>query len=182
MFRFKQLLTDTVNWCYAAKEKNLEWLIHNQAHFLKLRETETLAKNELEATLRLKNAHFNHELNTLKARQAAELSMLKTRCNADIKDYEDYLKSLAQLKHLIRQSYQHLPEAIANTIHHHAKQLLNAMWESDDLQKKIELESQFVKFMTVIHEEISTKQNQSLFELPLPEKTLNLISASKPAN
>ncbi len=100
--------------------------------------------------------------------------MLKTRCKEDINDYQQYLESLNQLKSAIKSSYSHLPDAIAHTVHHHAKSLLNAMWEAEDLAEKIHCEAQLIKFMTTIHEETRLHCTGTV-SAKLPEQTLRLI-------
>ena len=104
--------------------------------------------------------------------------MLKTKCNQDIKDYKQYLTSLEQLKKSIQLSYTHLPEAVAFTIHHHAKHLLNQMWEAKDFENKMRHEMQLINFMTTVHEDarlyIEGANNEQL-----PSRTLNLIKQNK---
>jgi hypothetical protein len=102
--------------------------------------------------------------------------MVKTRCKQDLKDYQQYLQSLDKLKISLRESYAHLPEAVAFTIHHHAKQLLNNMWEATDNQKKIRIEMQLLQFMTAVHED-SQAALQTPHQPALPEKALAFIDA-----
>jgi ABC-type Zn uptake system ZnuABC Zn-binding protein ZnuA len=100
--------------------------------------------------------------------------MLKTKCNQELKDYEQYLKALDQLKKSIQNSYKHLPEAVAFTIHHHAKYLLNAMCDATDMEQKMKYEMQLITFMTTVHEDAQL-QLQGSNAKSLPENTLNLI-------
>ncbi len=166
LLRFLDLINLTRN-------NNLSWQVHNQEKLLELSHRRALAKEGLAAELHIKSLELAHNVERLKTRQAAELAMLKTRCDEDIKDYEQYLKSLEQLKLLTKASFSHLPEAIALTIHHHAKTLLNRMWETENLDEKIRLESQLINFMTTVHEE--SKLNLSHVNR-LPEHTLKLMS------
>ena len=98
----------------------------------------------------------------------------KLKNEAFIKDYKQYLSSLDQLKQSIQLSYAHLPIAVAYTIHHHAKQLLNKMWEAEDLETKLHFEMQLLQFMTTVHEDARLSLEQSS-EQNLPKNTLNLI-------
>ncbi len=168
--RFEQI----VNFIYTVKDKNLDWQINNQAQFLQLQQNKILAKKSLEAELSKKSVQLAHEIELLKTRHNAELSMLKTRCREDIKDYRDYMDALGRLKHALQRSYGHLPEAITLTIHHHAKSLLNKMWEADDPDEKIGYEAQLLQFMTTVHEEVRLIRPNSS-EGNLPENTLRLI-------
>lgn len=184
MNRLKNQFDLFIRFIYSIKDKNLDWQSANQGRLLELFHQRAVAKKSLEAELAKRNAQLAHEIDLLKTRQNAELAMLKTRCNQDINDYRHYLESLNKLKQTIQGSYSHLPEAIALTIHHHAKSLLNQMWESDNLADKIKYETQLIKFMTTLHEEAHEFKAGALVE-KLPENTLNLINQeynNKPFN
>ena len=100
--------------------------------------------------------------------------MFKTKCKQEIKDYKQYLASLEQLKRSIQTCYTHLPEAVAFTTHHHAKHLLNQMWEAEDFEQKMQLEMQLIKFMTTVNEDSRLHLEYASTE-KLPERTLSLI-------
>jgi len=100
--------------------------------------------------------------------------MVKTQCQQDLKDYQQYLQSLDRLKESLRNSYAHLPEAVAYTIHHHAKQLLNRMWEAEDTQQKMKYEVQLLQFMTAVHEDSQLSLQDDTRET-LPKKSLAFI-------
>jgi hypothetical protein len=67
-----------------------------------------------------------------------------------------------------------MPEAVAFTIHHHAKCLLNKMWEADDFEQKMRYEMQLIRFMGAVHED-SRLYLEGAATGNLPERTLNLI-------
>ncbi len=167
-----------VNLIHSIKDKNLDWRAANQDQQIKLSHARILADKKLAAELAKKSVQLAHEIALLKTRQQSELAMLKTRCKEDVEDYQQYLESLQQLKLAIQSSYAHLPDAIAHTIHHHAKSLLNSMWEAEDFEEKITREAQLIKFMTTVHEEMRLYRAGTLGE-NLPNKTLNLIHQEK---
>ena len=133
-----------------------------------------LAAKTLEAELKKRSVQLEHELTLLRTKNNTELSMFKTKCKQDIKDYKQYLASLDRLKRSIQTSYKHLPEAVAFTIHHHAKHLLNQMWEAKDFEQKMQHEIQLIKFMTTVHEDARLHLEGATNE-KLPERTLGLI-------
>jgi pyruvate formate-lyase activating enzyme-like uncharacterized protein len=159
---------------YAIKDANLHWQSANQAQIDQLKHARIIEEQALAAQLAKKSAELAHELSLLQTKHDAELVMYKTRCEQDIKDYKQYLKSLEQLKISIQRSYTQLPEAMAFTIHHHAKQLLNAMWESEDFEEKMRLEMRLIHFMTAVHEDARDFLENTQSK-PLPEKTFALI-------
>ncbi len=174
----KNPLDRIIHFVYSIKDKNLDWQSANQEQLLQLLHARIRAKKTLEAELTIKSTQLEHDIAMLKTQQSTELAMLKTRCKEDISDYQQYLESLNKLKKTIQNSYPHLPEAIVLTIHHHAKSLLNRMWEADNLDDKIDYEAQLLTFMTTFHEEAQLMRSGTHQEI-LPENTLKLISPRK---
>lgn len=156
------------------KNENLIWRRRNQAQLLQLKHDKILAEKDLEALLRKQQQTLEHELAVLKTKNAAELEMLKTKYRQDINDYRQYLKALDRLKASIQSAYTHLPEAVAFTIHHHAKHLLNAMWEAQDLHERMQHEMQLIRFMSTVHEDARQFLEGATSDT-LPKKTLELI-------
>jgi len=159
---------------HSLKDENLQWKTANQDQQAKLKHARVLAAKTLEAELKKRSVQLEHEITLLRTKNNAELSMFKTKCKQDIKDYKQYLTSLDQLKRSIQASYTHLPEAVAFTIHHHAKHLLNQMWETKDFEQKMQHEIRLIKFMTTVHEDARLYLEGETNE-KLPERTLSLI-------
>ena len=174
MTTLKSLVFTWVKLFHSVKDENLHWKKNNQDQQVKLKHARVLAAKTLEAELKKKSVQLAHEITLLRAKNETELSMFKTKCKQDIKDYKQYLASLDQLKRSIQTSYRHLPEAVAFTIHHHAKYLLNQMWEAEDLEQKMHYEMQLINFMTTVHEDARLHLENATAE-KLPEKTLKLI-------
>lgn len=150
-----------------SRDENLNWQLTRQDQVAELRRAKALAEQALVAELKKQSQRLAHELALSKARSANELAMMKIQCQQDLKDYQQYLQSLDRLKDSLRSSYGHLPEAVAFTIHHHAKQLLNRMWDAQDPQEKLKIEMQLLQFMTAVHEDSQASlQNQSSDSLP----------------
>jgi hypothetical protein len=159
---------------HSVKDENLQWKTANQDQQVKLKHARVLAEKTLEAELKRRSVQLEHEITLLRTKNDAELSMFKTRCKQDIKDYKQYLASLDQLKRSIQASYTHLPEAVAFTIHHHAKHLLNQMWEAENFEQKMQHEIQLINFMTTVHEDARLHLEGVATE-KLPERTLSLL-------
>ena len=174
MTTFKIRILNWVNLFHSVKDENLQWKTTNQDQQIKLKQARVLAEKNLEAELKKKSVQLAHEIILLRTKNDAELSMFKTKCKQDIKDYKQYLASLDQLKRSIQASYTHLPEAVAFTIHHHAKHLLNQMWEAEDFEQKMQHEIQLINFMTTVHEDARLHLEGATTE-KLPERTLSLI-------
>lgn len=170
----KRWVINTIKLFHSVKDENLKWRQTNQHSLAKLKHDRVLAEKALEVELKKKSVQLEHDISLLKTKHDAELSMFKTKCKQDIKDYKQYLDALDQLKSSIQTSYTHLPEAVAFTIHHHAKYLLNRMWEAEDFEQKMQQEMQLIRFMTTVHEDARSYLEGATTE-NLPEKTLNLI-------
>ncbi len=165
-----------VRFFYTLKDEGLQWQVANQEQLLKLKYERAIAEKTLEVELKNKSIMLAHQISLLETKNEAELVMLKIQCKQDIKDYKQYLSSLDQLKHSMQLSYDHLPIAVAYTIHHHAKQLLNKMWDAEDLETKMRFEMQLLQFMTTVHEDARLNLEGSSEE-NLPQNTLNLIQS-----
>jgi transposase-like protein len=174
MTEFKKRVMNIVNIFHSIKDENLQWQETNQDQQSRLKQARVLAEKELEAELKKRSVQLMHDISLLKTQHETELSMFKTKCKQDIKDYEDYLKSLDQLKRSLQASFTHLPEAVAFTIHHHAKYLLHKMWEADDYEQKMLTEMQLITFMTTVHED-SRAYLEGKTISQLPENTLRLL-------
>lgn len=168
------MLNKLIKLLHSVKDENLKWQQANQGNLAKLKHTRILAEKALEAELKKKSVLLEHDISLLKTRHDAELSMFKIKCKQDVKDYKQYLASLDQLKSSIQASYIHLPEAVAFTIHHHAKYLLNKMWDAEDVEQKMQHEMQLIRFMTTVHEDARLHLEGATTE-SLPQRTLNLI-------
>ncbi|MGZ8224692.1 MAG: hypothetical protein ACXW0H_06820 [Methylobacter sp.] len=174
MATFKDWVLNIVGLFHLVKDQNLKWQQDNQVSRAKLKHAHALAEKALEAELKKRSAQLEHEITLLRTKHNAELLMFKTRCKQDVKDYKQYLESLDQLKRSIQASYTHLPEAVAFTIHHHAKYLLNKMWEAEDFEEKMRHEMQLIRFMATVHEDARLYLEGRTTE-KLPGNTLNLI-------
>jgi hypothetical protein len=174
MTTLNNLVFNLVKIFHSVKDENLQWKKTNQDQQVKLKHARVLSEKALEAELKKKSVQLEHEIILLKTKNNTELSMFKTKCKQDIKDYKQYLASLDQLKRSIQASYKHLPEAVAFTIHHHAKYLLNQMWEAKDQEQKMRYEMQLINFMTTVHEDARQHLENATAE-KFPEKTLSLI-------
>lgn len=170
----KSWVFNIINLFHSVKDENLKWQQTNQDSQAKLKHARVLAEKALEAELKKKSVQLEHDISLLKTKYDAELSMFKTKCKQDVKDYKQYLAALDQLKSSIQASYTHLPEAVAFTIHHHAKYLLNKMWEAEDFEQKMQHEMQLIRFMTTVHED-ARLHLEGVTTDSLPERTLNLI-------
>ncbi len=168
------LLNNIIKLFHSVKDQNLKWQLANQGDQTQLKHARVLAEKALEAELKKKSVQLEHDISLLRTRHDAELSMFKTKCKQDVKDYKQYLAALDQLKSSIQASYTHLPEAVAFTIHHHAKYLLNKMWDAEDFEQKMQHEMQLIRFMTTVHEDARLHLEGETTE-NLPERTLSLI-------
>jgi len=160
-----------------SRDENLQWRLSRHTDIADLRAAQAMAEQALIAELKKQAQQLEHELSVNKTRNSNELAMIKIRCKQDLKDYQQYLQSLDKLKESLGNSYAHLPEAVAFTIHHHAKQLLNRMWEAEDNQEKIKIEMQLLLFMTAVHEDSQSSLQRADGEA-LPKKALEFIDAN----
>lgn len=158
------------------RDQELLWQRERHENVASLRQAKALSEQALAAELRKRAQQLEHELAVNAARYDNELAMVKIQCQQALNDYQQYLQSLDKLKISLRDSYVHLPEAVAFTIHHHAKQLLNRMWEAENDHEKLRLEMQLLRFMSVVHEDSQIALMQPELNA-LPSKTLSFLEA-----
>ncbi|MDO9105352.1 MAG: hypothetical protein Q7U57_10360 [Methylovulum sp.] len=174
MNTFKDWIFTLLKLFQSVKDENLRWQTVNHEQQAKLKQAQVLAEKNLADDLKKKSIRLEHDIALLRTKNSAELAMFKTKCKQDIKDYKQYLAALDQLKLSIQTSYTHLPEALAFTIHHHAKQLLNKLWEAESLEEKMHCEMRLISFMTAVHDD-AQEHLQGRESKKLPEKTLDLL-------
>ncbi len=160
------------HWWQGSRDAELNWRLARQHNAAEWRKRQALDEAELAAELRKRAQQLAHELTLLETRHQNELAMLKIRCQQDLQDYKHYLAALDKLKISLRQNHAHLPEALAYTLHHHAKQLLNRLWECDEAAEKLKIEMQLLEFMAAVHEDNRNNGHGN----GLPRNALALIS------
>ncbi|MFA5983300.1 MAG: hypothetical protein WC782_04740 [Methylococcaceae bacterium] len=174
----KNLIANILKLVYRVKDEHLTWQQNNQPKLATLRLAKVLAENDLAAELKKRGTQLEHDIAMLKTQHTAELAMFKIKCQQDVQDYKQYLQSLEQLKRSIEMAYQHLPESVAFAIHHHAKYLLNKMWEAQAFEERMAHEMRLIQFMSTVHEDARLCLEGSSHP-DLPEKTLSLIQKAE---
>ena len=167
-----------INLFNAVKSGNLRWQQDKHNEIQSLKNIKAQEKLSLQADLKKRQAQFEHELVKMKQIHATDLSMLKAQSEQQLRDYKQFLDSIDQLKSLIQKSYSHLPSAVSLMIHHHAKQVLNQMWECKDIQEKLKYEAKLIELMTAVHEDTLDLPLKVSDEQQLPKRTLRLIKSS----
>lgn len=170
----KDWLLTAVDALLAVKDENLRWQEDNLAKQARLKRARLLADQTLADELKKQALQLEHDLARLKTRHHAELAMLKAKYRQDVKDYRQYLAALDKLKASIQSRYVQLPEAVAFTIHHHAKHLLDTMWATHEVEEKMRCELRLIAFMTAVHEDACLHLEQG-GQPQWPEKTLGLL-------
>lgn len=179
MSRLRKWTGELTACLQTVKSRSLRWQLRTHADRMRLKTARALAEQELAGKLKKQQLALERELALLKTQHKAELARLRIKNKQELKDYREYLASLDQLKAAIVGQYRHQPEALAFTIHHHAKQLLNQMWEAEDLQQKISSELQLIRFMSSIHDDIQAVSNTCADAEALPVKTLALLHTQR---
>ncbi len=150
-----------------------EWRRQEDLAALELKRRQAESELSLEMERRRRLLQLEHELEVLKRKQQFELSLLEQKQAQDRRDYQRYLQAVDQLQEQLRHAFRHAPEVIVLTIHHHAKQLLDRMWEAEDLHQRLQREQEFVKFLTTVYED--TLQAQGDGQPLLPQRALRLM-------
>lgn len=167
-----------INLFNSVKSGNLRWQQEKQDEIQTLKNIKAQDKQSLQADLKKRQAQFEHDLVKMKQVYATDISMLKAQSEQQLRDYKQFLDSIDQLKSLIQKSYSHLPSAVSLMIHHHAKQMLNQMWECEDIQEKLGHEAKLIELMTAVHEDTLDLSLKVSDDQQFPKRTLKLIKSN----
>lgn len=176
MQRITRWIRDLLDLFHTVRHQHLRWQLHTHAEKTQLKRARAISEKSLRDRLKIQQQALENELALLKATHKSKVAMLKIKNAQAIRDYREYLAALDRLKTAITHKYRHLPEPLAFTIHHHAKQLLNEMWEAEDLQHKISHELRLIQFMTSINDDLHDSVDQPADINALPLKTLALLT------
>lgn len=179
MKRLTRWFRDFLDLFHTIRQQNLRWQLQTHAEKMQLRTARAMSEKNLHNQLTMQQQILENELALLKSAHKSNMAMLRIKNKQAIRDYREYLAALDRLKTAITDKYRHLPEPLAFTIHYHAKQLLDEMWEAEELQHKISHEILLIQFMTSINDDIHDSADKHDDSNPLPLKTLALL---KPAD
>jgi hypothetical protein len=156
------LLTTFIN---AIRSENLEWRRRKADEIAALRKKQKLLDLELE-----------HELATREIELREEIRRIEMRETSVTHDYKDFLNEIDELKRRIVSTFTNMPKPMALLIHHHAKQMLNEMWQAQDLHERLAIEQKLLNFMTVIYDD--TQRLTQADDLDrLPTKTIEFMNS-----
>lgn len=174
MRRMRQLADTVVDFWLQTRTKKLVWRQSHSEQLNQIDSAKTLAQDALAAELKKRSLQLEHELSLLRTTHETELNKHKIKCKQELKDYREYLQALDQLKEAIQASYESMPSAVAFTIHHHAKQLLNSMWDAQAGEDKLQKELRLIQFMSSIQADMQRARIGNAEE-NLPLQTLKLL-------
>ncbi|BCX89553.1 type III secretion protein O [Methylomarinovum tepidoasis] len=151
------------------------WRRERETDLLALRRRQVEVELDLEAEKRRRQLHLEQELERMRRQFELELTLLEKKQEQDLRDYERYLAAVDQLQVQLRHAFSQAPEVIVLTLHHHAKRLLDRMWEAEDLQQRLQREQEFVKFLTTVYEDTLQATTTEGTEPLLPRRALRLM-------
>lgn len=159
---FGKFVADFIN---NLREENIKWKQENILTLNELESLRRLSKQETEQALRRRQVYFKYKL-----------QQKKKAVEDELKDFQDFLSAIDQLKDNLKQYYPNMPVPLILIVHQHVTQALVRMWDSNDFQERSKYEQQLLDFFLSISEDInlaSSQEDQDTYYLP--EKTLKLI-------
>jgi hypothetical protein len=154
-------LTTFIN---AIRSENLEWRRRKADEIAGLRKKHRLLDMELE-----------HELAKREIELREEIKRIEMQEQSVTRDYKEFLHEIDQLKGRIITTFTNMPKPMALLIHHHAKQMLNEMWQADDLNERLAHEQKLLNFMSVIYDDtLRLSYEGELARLPM--KTIEFMN------
>ncbi len=169
----KELGSFIIGLINSLKEEMIAYRENNLERVVELEKKKKISAIEIQLSVSKRKIEMDAEIEELKIKKESYLCMAKAKYSKEIKEFKEYLEAIDEMKNLIQETFNLLPKAMSLTIHHHASNLLNEMWNSaDDSQRELN-KVKLIKFLQTIYEDI---QGQNL---QLPQKTIKLITEAK---
>lgn len=120
-------------------------------------------------------AEIAHEIDLLKIKFAEETVRAKERESRITQDYKEFLDQIDEMKGHIAETFPDMPKALALVIHHHAKQLIDELWRSSDVDGQSLCRARLAHFLTVVFDD-TTEVFIDEEKPKIPTRTLKLIN------
>ncbi|MEO0988629.1 MAG: hypothetical protein AAFY20_24285 [Cyanobacteria bacterium J06639_14] len=159
----------------AVKSSNTRWMEENLDAIYKNREKKAMLELGLQEQIQKRKAEIQQELNKLALEYEGELERVKMKVDQETKDYANFLRELDVIKAQIVAALKSATSITALLIHRHASELLNQMWNEDDLEQRKVLEGRLLDLFSSVTDDVVTLKSSEEGRYYLPEKTLKLI-------
>jgi len=159
----------------AIKSSNTQWMENNLDRIYDNRKKKATLELDIEETIILRKAAIKNELNRKNIEYEAKLKQLQMKVDQETKNYEYFLQDLDKMKAKIMNTFKHVPPTIALLIHRHASELLNQMWNENDITKRTTLEVKLFNLLNTVNDDVRALEASEEGTYYRPEKTITLI-------
>ncbi len=167
-----RLITEFV---ISLRSANTQWMEKNLEVIYKNRERKENLELELQREIRKRRSEIEHELEMLSTEQSGELERLKMKVERDIRNYSNFLDELDKMKAQIVAAFKDSPPTVALLIHRHASELLNQMWNEENLGARKTLEVKLIDLMDSVSADVQALKASEDGSYHSPQKALKLI-------
>jgi hypothetical protein len=172
---FGRFLTEFI---ISVRSANTQWMEKNLEVIYKNRKRKENLELELQHEIRVRRSEIEHELEKLATEQAGELERLKMKVERDIRNYANFLDELDTMKAQIVAAFKEAPPTVALLIHRHASELLNQMWNEENLEARKSLEGKLIDLMDSVSADVKALRESEDGSYFSPKKSLRLIKGS----
>jgi hypothetical protein len=137
----------------------------------KNREKKEMLELDLQEQIQKREAEIQQELNKLALEYEGELERIKMKVAQE--NYANFLKELDAMKTQIVAAFKSATPITALLIHRHASELLNQMWNEEDLDERKDLEGRLLDLFSSVTDDVVTLKLSEEGTYYLPEKTLS---------
>jgi hypothetical protein len=152
-----------------------EWIEENLDNLYRNREKKELLELDLEERIQRRKSEIQYDADRLTLERSFELERLKMKLKQQVGDYKDFLVELDSMKKQMQEFFIDVPPTFLRLIHHHASNLMDQMWNEDDLDKRRFLEKQLLELLISVNDDCTAAKSSQDGAYYLPEKTLKLI-------
>ena len=130
--------------------------------------------SELTRRKRIRESELEGELKLLQETLSGKIERKREEEKRKIQDYKEFLDSIDEMKQKLLETFSDMPTPMVHVIHHHAKQLIDDMWKTQDDRNQAIARTRFTDFLMAVYNDTTHAlvENQ---QLKLPTKTLEIV-------
>lgn len=159
----------------AIKSTNTRWMERNLDDIYKNRQKKEMLELELKRHISIRKAEIQQELKKLELEHQGEIEKATMKVEQETRNYENFLTELDAMKTQIMAAFKNTPPIIALLIHRHASEVLNQMWNEDNLEQRKKLEGRLLDLFSSVNDDVIILKASTDGTYYFPEKTVRLI-------
>jgi hypothetical protein len=160
---------------FAVKSTNTQWMEKNIDSIYQNRQKKEMLELELKRQISIRKAEIQQELNKIELEHQSEIEKVRMKVEQEARNYENFLTELDAMKTQIMSAFNNIPPVVALLIHRHASEVLNQMWNEDNIDQRKKLEGRLLDLLSSVNDDVIMLKSSVDGKYYFPEKTVKLI-------